>query len=386
MNANHSNRTLALAGRVIRQIARDRRTVGLFLVAPMLVLALGALLLRSEAGAIPLGVVNQDAGVDVLLIGRVSLAERIVAALEAGEGVIVVPLSATEADDALRTGQVRGVATFPPDFSAGFAESRRATLPLRLEGSNPTDALSLKGNLTRAAIQALAGLASLSGMPAIDMHDLPITVEATYLYGGAEYDLLDFFAPVYIGLIVFFFVFLLTTVSFLRERSQGTMERLLATPANRLEIAAGYMLGFLVFALAQAGLLLLFVVIVVGIHYAGSLLIVFLVLALVVVTAVNLGIFLSTFARNEFQVLQFIPLVIFPMVLLSGLIWPVGDLPGVLRPLAYVLPLTYANEALRDVMIKGWGLGEIWPLLAALGAFGVGMLALATVTIRREVA
>ena len=386
MNANHSNRTLTLAGRVIRQIARDRRTVALFLVVPMLVLALGALLLRSEAGAVPLGVVNHDEGVDVLLVGHVSLAERIVAALEEGEGVIVVPLSAAEADEALRTGQVRGVATFPPEFSAGFAQARRATIPLRLEGSNPTDALSLKSNLTRAAIQALAGLASLSGMPAIDMHDLPITIETTYLYGGAEYDLLDFFAPVYIALIVFFFVFLLTTVSFLRERTQGTIERLLATPASRLEIAAGYMLGFMVFALAQAGLLLLFVVIVVGIHYAGSLLIVFLVLALVVVTAVNLGIFLSTFARNEFQVLQFIPLVIFPMVLLSGLIWPVADLPDILRPFAYVLPLTYANEALRDVMIKGRGLGEIAPLLGVLILFGVGMLALAAATIRREVA
>jgi ABC-2 type transport system permease protein len=381
---NHK-RVLALANRVMRQIGRDRRTVGLFLFGPMIMLTLGALLFRSEAGAIPMAVINQDEGVRVALIGEVSLAERIIEVLADTEGVQLVALDATQVGDALREGRIQGVVTFPPGFSATFAETRQARIPLRLEGANPTQALVLQGNLTRASMTALANMAALSGIPSIDMKNLPITIETEYLYGGPEFDLLDFFAPAYIAVIVFFFAFILTTVSFLRERSQGTMERLMATPATRLEMVTGYMIGFLVFGVAQAVLLLLYTVYVVGIHNEGNLLTVFLVQALLVIVAVNLGILLSTFARNEFQVLQFIPIVIFPMVLLSGLVWPVKDLPAVLQPLAYIMPLTYANNALRDVMIKGFGLVEVWTQLAMMGVLAVAMLILAAMTIRREV-
>jgi len=351
----------------------------------MIMLTLGALLFRSEAGAIPMAVINQDEGVRVALIGEVSLAERIIEVLADTEGVQLVALDATQVGDALREGRIQGVVTFPPGFSATFAETRQARIPLRLEGANPTQALVLQGNLTRASMTALANMAALSGIPSIDMKNLPITIETEYLYGGPEFDLLDFFAPAYIAVIVFFFAFILTTVSFLRERSQGTMERLMATPATRLEMVTGYMIGFLVFGVAQAVLLLLYTVYVVGIHNEGNLLTVFLVQALLVIVAVNLGILLSTFARNEFQVLQFIPIVIFPMVLLSGLVWPVKDLPAVLQPLAYIMPLTYANNALRDVMIKGFGLVEVWTQLAMMGVLAVAMLILAAMTIRREV-
>ncbi len=382
-----SNRTFTLASRVFRQIIRDRRTVTLFLAGPLFILTLGVPLLRSEASAVPLGIVNEDQGATIMLLGEVSLAEQIVDSMAENEGLRLVMLHRDQVDDALREGQVRGVVIFPPDFSAGFAATRHTAITLRLEGSNPMDAMALQGNLLRTAMQAMARLApaGLTGLPTAD-GELPITLEPEYLYGSAEYDMLDFFAPVYIALIVFFFVFLLTTVSFLRERSQGTMERLFATPVNRFEIVTGYMVGFLIFALAQAALLLIFAVSVLNIHYAGSLLLVFLIEALLVIVAVNLGILLSTFAHNEFQVLQFIPIVIFPMVLLSGLIWPVADLPGLLRPLAYIMPLTYANQALRDIMIKGWGLAEVWPYLVALTAFCLALLAAATASMRREVA
>ncbi|MBN1965926.1 MAG: ABC transporter permease [Anaerolineae bacterium] len=383
----NTTRIFTLAGRVARQIMRDRRTIGLFLIAPMIVLALGALLLRSEAGAIPVGIVNTDEGATVLLVGEVNLGQRIVDAMQESEGLIPVVLDADEIDDALRDGRVQGVVSFPADFSATFASTRHATIPLRLEGSDPTQALSLTGNLLRAAIRAFATLTpAIMGTASTDPDELPISIETEYLYGGPEYDMLDYFAPVYIALIVFFFVFILTAVSFLRERSQGTMERLLATPASRFEIVTGYMLGFLVFALAQAALLLIFTVVVIQIHYAGNLLNVFLAETLLVFVAVNLGIFLSTFARNEFQVVQFIPIVIFPLVLLSGLVWPVEDLPGLLRPIAYFLPLTYVNEALRGVMIKGLGLGDILPQLIILAGFAVLLLIAAAASIRREVA
>jgi ABC-2 type transport system permease protein len=241
-------------------------------------------------------------------------------------------------------------------------------------------------------METLASLAGagfgMIGLPEAEEGEgaLPVSVEPTYIYGGEEFDTMDFVAPVYIGVLTMFFVFLLACVAFLRERTQGTMERLAATPATRAEIVLGYMFGLGLFALIQVAVILFFTVWVLKIHYLGSLALLFLVIALLAAMGVNLGILASAFARNEFQVVQFIPIVVIPQVLLGGTFWAVSDLPVYLRPFAYAMPIYYANTALRDVMLKGWGLAEIWPNIAILvgitGVLGV----LSALMMRREVA
>jgi ABC-2 type transport system permease protein len=190
---------------------------------------------------------------------------------------------------------------------------------------------------------------------------------------------------VFIGMFVFLFVFILTSVGFLRERSAGTLERLQATPIRRIEIVVGYMLGFAVFALLQSLIILGFTVFGLKIHYAGSLAVVFVVELLLALMAVNLGIFFSTFARNEFQVVQFIPLVVVTQILLSGAFWPIDEMPGWLQPIAWLMPLTSANYALRDVMIKGFDLTQVAAYVLALVVFAVFFVVLAAQTVRRGV-
>ncbi len=176
------------------------------------------------------------------------------------------------------------------------------------------------------------------------------------------------------GFVVFFLVFILTGISFLRERIGGTLERLLATPVRRLEIVLGYSVGFSIFATLQVALVLLFVLgslhiepigplpainLGLGVPIAGSPVLAFVITLLLALSAVNLGIFLSTFARTEFQILQFIPLVIVPQVLLC---WHSfgrsNSLPGILEPIAYLLPMTYGIDGLREVLVKGSGLAD----------------------------
>ena len=164
------------------------------------------------------------------------------------------------------------------------------------------------------------------------------------------------------------------------------MERLLATPASRLEIVMGYIGGLGLFAMIQVAVILFFTVWVIRIHYLGSLWLLFLVVGLLAIVGVSLGILASTFARNEFQVVQFIPLVIIPQALLGGLFWAVEEMPSYLQPFAHIMPLTYANRALRDIMLKGWGLVEIWPNLLILLAFALIIIGLGALTMRREVA
>jgi len=385
-------RIFTLARRVMRQVLRDRRTVGLLVFVPMLVLTLGAILFRADPAAIPLGVVSEDEGLSMPLTGKISLGERIAHELAASDTFDMVTLRRDEIDDRLRDGTVQGAIVFPGDFSAGFHQNQQATLDLRLEGSNPTRSMAITARVTEASMKALAGLVSvdfgLPGAPKAGEGEtgLPVMVEATYLFAGKEFDTIDFIAPVYIALLAMFFVFILTCVSFLRERSQGTMERLLATPATRLEIVLGYMAGLGLFALIQAAVILLFTIWVLKIHYLGSLGLLFLVVALLAAVGLSLGILASAFARNEFQVVQFIPLLIIPQILLSGTFWAVEEMPGYLQPFAYAMPLTYANRALRDVMLKGWGLADIWLDLAILVGFATLIIALGALTMRREVA
>jgi ABC-2 type transport system permease protein len=376
-------RVFTLARRVFSQIVRDRRTLALVFIAPIFVLALGGILFKSGPENLALGVVNEDEGVEAPApVGHVSLAELIVAELKSDQTFNVTELAREEVDAALRAGQVKGAVIFAPNFSRAVREGGQTTVGLRLEGSNPSTAAGFRNHLSRLMMQRLVSLAKLTGQ---EVGAMPVIIEPSFLYGGPQFDSLDYIAPVYIAFLVFFFVFILTCVFFLRERSQGTMERLLATPINRLEIVLGYMLGLGALASIQSVVILLFTVYVLDIDYVGNLLVVFIVEIILTIVAANVGILASTFATNEFQVVQFIPLVIISQILLSGAIWAIEEMPSWLQPVAWVVPMTYANRAMRAVMIKGQGLASIWGELVVLAGFATLVITLSALTVRREV-
>jgi ABC-2 type transport system permease protein len=229
----------------------------------------------------------------------------------------------------------------------------------------------------------MSSLASLN--PGPTEHIRPTV---TYLYGGPGFDTLDYFGAAFIGLVVFFLVFVITIVSFLRERSQGTLERLMASPLRRGEIVLGYMLGFGALALVQSAEVLIFSLAVLKVHNQGNVILIFGIEALMAIGAVNLGIFLSMFARTEFQAVQFIPLVIVPQFILSGILFPVATEPKPLQVVSDVLPLTYAVNGLRDVMVKGADLS--WSSLqldtGVVAGFVVLLVVAGVATLRRRIA
>ena len=363
-------RVSALALRIVRQFAHDRRTLGLVFVVPLFVMTILNFVLNSSTSGLTLGVVPPDGPVGEALMSQIQ-------AELAGQGSLTVrTVARNDVDAALKDG-ADGVLVLPPQIGAG------ATVALRLEGSNPGAAQQLKGLVA----QLVAGLPQQSGAGGNAAPAPPsgaVALNVSYLYGGPEYTQTDALAPLFIGLFAFFFVFLLTSVSFLRERSQGTIERLMVSPLSKTELVLGYVFGFTLFALVQSLLILLFVVYVLRVHYAGNLGLIFLVTLALTIGGVNLGIFISAFARNELQVVQFIPLLLVPQALLAGLFFPVQTLPVVLKQVAYILPLTYANFALKDVMLKGFGLDQIWPYLAVLVGFAALMIVAAAVSLRQE--
>jgi len=215
---------------------------------------------------------------------------------------------------------------------------------------------------------------------------VPIVVMTLIGLSFPEGNILDYIAPALLATLALFFSFLLTGISFLRERSQGTMERLMASPVSRLDIVVGYLLGFFVFALAQTLIILLFTIYVLDVNYHGDLWQIFIFQIVIIAGAVNLGIFISTFARNEFQMVQFIPLIIIPQIFLCGVVWPVEQMPDYLQWLSVILPLTYAVDGLRDIMLTGKSLLDVWLELSVLIGFAILISIVAAITLRRGAA
>jgi ABC-2 type transport system permease protein len=280
----------------------------------------------------------------------------------------------------------------PSDIGSAGASIRLVTLGLN-PGEDGTHLARFQVSLARAMTDILP--APIAGL-------VP-SISRETVFGRADGDILDSFAPVLIGYFAYFFVFLLTGVSFLRERIGGTLERLLATPVTRAEIVLGYSIGFGIFATIQVAIVLAFTLLrievpaigplpsfVVGLDVpsAGSPLLSYAIALVLGLGAVSLGIFLSTFARTELQVIQFIPIVIVPQGLLGGIFWPVDTLPELLQPIARLLPVTYAVEGLREVMIGGADLASATVRLdlAVLVAIAALFVVLAARTIRREIA
>jgi ABC-2 type transport system permease protein len=212
---------------------------------------------------------------------------------------------------------------------------------------------------------------------------VPLVIASLVGLAVPDKSLLDYTAPAIIATLILFFGFILTGISFLRERTQGTLERLMAAPVTRLDIVGGYLLGFLLFALLQTLIIFFYMVYVIDINYRGELWQILIFQVLIGIGAVCLGTFFSVFARNEFQMMQFIPMIIVPQIFLCGLLWDVSQMPDYLQWLARVLPLTYGVDGVRALMLQGQTLLDIGQDIGVLAAYAVGLLVLAALTLRR---
>jgi ABC-2 type transport system permease protein len=184
------------------------------------------------------------------------------------------------------------------------------------------------------------------------------------------------------GYFIFFFIFIVAGISFLRERISGTLERILATPLKRSEIVLGYFLGFGLFVAAQTVLLQVFIIYVLDVPMEGSFLSILFLNLLLATVALSLGLFLSAYAGNEFQLFQFIPLVIVPQALFSG-IFDLSESPRWVELLSKIFPLTYAAGPLGDIMLRGASMKDVLQEILILLGFALVFLYLNTLALKK---
>lgn len=375
-----ADRILSLGKRIITQCLRDRRTFALIIIAPAFIMLLLTYFFTTASDGVTVGVVMDDHRT-----GTYHLSEEIVSGMRELDNVTIVYMDAKDVNESLSNKSVNGVIVFPTNFTRNVLSSKPAHVSIVTQGDNQAAGAMIAQKYANASAKVLTPylLQSASTLPAAPQKPAYPAVETNVLYGEG-YKAIDFFAPYILVVIAFFFIFLFTGVTFLRERSFGTLERLIVSPLTRAEIIVGYILGFSVFAIIQSTIILLFALFVLDIKIAGSIWSVIVIQLLLTLVAVNLGIFCSSFAKNELQALQFIPIIVLPQVFLDGMFWPVSTMPDYLQVLSYVMPLTYANDAMVKIVIQGSGLWDVWFDIAVLVAFALIMIGLSTLTLNKQ--
>ena len=187
-----------------------------------------------------------------------------------------------------------------------------------------------------------------------------------------------------LGILPFVVMFLVTSIAMQRERSSGTLERLLTTPMGKLDLLAGYGAAFSLSAAAQAALACAVAFGFLGLTIAGSLAWVIVIAVLGAILGVALGLLASAFAKTEFQAVQFMPVVVVPQLFLCGLLVPRDQLPTWLEWISNVLHLSYAVDALQQVSMHADATGQMWRDLAVMAGFAAAALSLAAATLDRR--
>jgi len=400
-------KSLAIARNVLRRIAHDPRTLILIVILPLFFVLLYGNSFSGSYKDLTIVIVNEDNGlasVRTAEVGRITLdvglAQAFVDALDAAMFDIIMLDSAIDAEAQVGRPGTWAAVVFPKSFSnAVVNEAVRAggerrveidgdpvtLLPsdavdgpktvLLLDDSNPLIAGAVQGAFDAAFSQVLA-----SQQSSLTVEGL---LEVHALYDGAI-RMLDFTAPGIIGFAMTLITVMLTAMSVVRERTSGTLTRVLIAPISAWQVASGYTLAFSLVGVFQAAELFLASTFLFDIRFIGNPGIVALVIVLFTIGLQGLATLLSTIAKNEAQAMQFVLFLLIPSIMVSGVFWPLETMPATIRPLSYVSPLTYANAGLRKVMLAGSGFGAIRFELAVLGVFAVVMLLLSVLSMRRQ--
>jgi ABC-2 type transport system permease protein len=203
-----------------------------------------------------------------------------------------------------------------------------------------------------------------------------------WIYSGTNtFDTIG--APL-LGVFPFVVMFLVTSIATLRERSSGTLERLLSTPLGKADFLGGYAVAFGALAVVQALVATAFAIWVCGLDVAGPVWLLLLVAVVDALLGTAIGLLLSAFARTEFQAVQFMPAFVLPQFLLCGLLVPRDAMPEVLSAVSDLLPLSYAVDAMRTVTVDSSGVSAVAGDVAVVAGFVVAAIALGSLTLRRR--
>jgi ABC-2 type transport system permease protein len=357
-------RLFAVAAKEVRQLARDRITVGLIVGIPTIQLLLFGYAINFDVRGVATAVLDQ---------AQTSLSRRLVGDLKATQ--VLGELRQVDSERELRGMIQRGDANvgivIAPDVERRITDGNRAAVQIVVDGSQPAlenvaEGLGAIPLLRRAGVQRAAR---------------PVEIVVAY---NPEKRTAVQIVPALCGVILTMTMVIFTASAIVRERERGNLELLITTPVTRGQLMAGKLLPYVVIGLIQTTLILLLGYWLFDVPIAGSLVDLYLGALLFIAASLSLGLFLSTVAQTQFQAMQMAIVTMLPSILMSGFMFPFEGMPAVAQGIAQVLPLTHFNEIIRGIVLRGAALTDMKPEVAKLAAFLAVMLTLSMLRFRKR--
>ncbi|MEA4925181.1 MAG: ABC transporter permease [Syntrophomonadaceae bacterium] len=368
------SRILAVMKKEILQMSRDRMTLALVFMIPLVQLLLFGYAIQTEVKHISTVVFDQS----------LSFESRDMLDSFSASGYFNLNYAAgsyAEVTEKIDSGQAKVGIIFPPDFAENVRKGVSAPLQVIVDASdnmvsNQAIAIANSIGLIKSQEVVFAKL-HLSGAP------YDVRVRPWYNPDGIT---AYYMVPAILGIIVTLTMMILTAVAIVRERERGTLEQLMVTPIKSYEMMIGKIIPYIVMGYVQITVALLVGVLVFGVPIRGSLLQLYLLTLFFITASLGLGLMISNVAQNQMQAFQLSFFVMLPSILLSGFLFPRDAMPRVIYYISAVIPLTYYLDIIRGIILKGIGYQYLMGQVTVLLVFSVVFLTISTIKFKKKIA
>lgn len=354
--------------KVIVDSIKDKQALALTFIAPSIImLVIGYVIITmGSTSTINIGIVNDDHG-----MGNISASSAIIKALQSQQNIAIVPMGEDELDGSFKNKTIDGALIFGDTFTSDLLTKKSTSARLVIEGTDQSKALAMSG-LMNGVSAAVAG--QILKAPAT----APVSI-GTEKYYGNGLAAADFIAPLFSCLITFVLSCLLA-IFVLRAREARAAAEDAPGPLGR---AVAYLSALCPFAFIQALTVLLYVKYLINASMAGDIYAVALMLLLLSLVGVSFGVLIASVARSDIQRIGLMAIAVVIQILFGNIVVPISKFPDYVQAFSYIMPLTYAYEALQDIVIRGFTLNDVWADWTALIIIAVVALALASLCLMR---
>lgn len=391
MGAKHMlSNSLRIAWKDLMELFRNRMGLVLLILMPIFMMTMVGFIYPSETSLnnVDIALVNEDQG-----FGNYNLSSTFIMALNSindNASMIQFKDASSLADvrEMIQTGDAEGGIIISSDFSSNIMNGQQGTITLVTDESNPQMSAIIQTVLNQVFDQMGRALAQqnvqkLGVDPSATLAVVePYNIQATGAVEG-NFSYFDFIAPGIMAMTVMMSVMTGLPAAISHERELGTLDGMMVAPINRLSVILGKTLAQMARGILQGVLILVLAMVLFGVNVHGSLLLVFALLLLGVFSFVGLGVVLTSFAKDQETAVMMMTTIMFPMMFLSGVFFPIEQMPWFMQGIAKFLPLTYVADSLRKVMVLGASIPEISSELSILIVFGLVMIAIAVPVFKR---
>jgi ABC-2 type transport system permease protein len=345
------------------QMRRDKFTLAMMIGIPAIQLMLFGYAIRMEVRHLPMVVLDES---------RTAESRALVDVMR-NTGNFDVAGAVTSRDELrlrIESGSAHAALVIPPDYLAQLKRGRGAKAQMIVDAADPLSATAAINGAAQAATVTSISIAQMSGLR---VQPLEVRVRPWY---NPDLKSSTFIVPGIIGVLLAMMLILITSMAIVRERERGTLEQLVVTPITKMSLMLGKIVPFIVVGYVQMTVVLVLGKVLFDIPMRGSIVLLYALTMTYIVANLALGLLVSTVTKTQVQAMQLSFFLIMPNILLSGFMFPREAMPAPAQWLGAALPLTYYLTILRGVLLKGIGMGQLWPETLALTGFAVGLILL----------